>query len=135
MTQGLFTNLRDAPAEFAEEERLRELQKLEALGRLAAGIAHDFRNLIMVVQAGLRLIGTKLREGAPAADVDDLIQEVMQRTQNAEALTGQLLTFSRKQILAPKIVNVSERIASIAPITAADSDGQPINNGTDHRHG
>lgn len=116
MTEGLFTSLGDAPAECAEEERLRELQKLEALGRLAAGVAHDFRNLIMVVQAGLRLIGTKLREGAPAADVDALIHEIMQRTQNAQALTGHLLAFSRNQVLAPKIVNVNERITSIASI-------------------
>lgn len=116
MTEGLFTSLGDAPAECAEEERLRELQKLEALGRLAAGIAHDFRNLIMVIQAGLRLINTKLREGAPAAEVDALIHEIMQRTQNAQALTGHLLAFSRNRVLAPKIVNVNERIASIASI-------------------
>ncbi|CAL8980578.1 Sensor kinase CckA [Rhodoplanes serenus] len=70
----------------------------------------------MVVQAGLRLIGTKIREGAPASDVDALIHEIMQRTQNAQALTGQLLAFSRNQVLAPKIVNVNERIASIASI-------------------
>lgn len=116
MTESLLTNLREISAQHAEEERLRELQKLEALGRLAAGIAHDFRNLIMVVQAGLRLIGTKIREGAPAADIDRLIGEVMQRTQNAEALTGQLLAFSRKQVPAPKIVDVNERITSIASI-------------------
>lgn len=112
----LLANLRDVSLQRANEQRLRELQKLEALGKLAASIAHDFRNLIMVVQAGLRLIGSKIREGGPPEDVAILIQEIMQRTHNAEALTGQLLTFSRKQVLSPKLVDINERILSMASI-------------------
>ncbi|MFG1192666.1 two-component system sensor histidine kinase NtrB [Xanthobacter flavus] len=112
----LLANLRDVSLQRANEQRLRELQKLEALGKLAAGIAHDFRSLIMVVQAGLRLIGSKIREGGPPEDVAMLIQEIMQRTHNAEAFTGQMLTFSRKQVLSPKLVDINERILSIASI-------------------
>lgn len=112
----LLANLRDVSAQRAMEEQRRQQQKLEALGRLAAGIAHDFRNLIMVVQAGLRLIGNKLQDGAPATDVSRLIEEVMKRTQNAEALTSQLLTFSRRQVLTPEVVDINKRIASVASI-------------------
>lgn len=112
----LLANLRDVSAQRAKEERLREVQKLEALGRLAAGLAHDFRNLVMVVEAGLRLIGKKVCEGAPSSDVDRLIEEVTKRTRNAEALTSQLLAFSRKQVLTPRVVQVNERVASMASI-------------------
>lgn len=83
--------LQDVSARRAKQEQLRQLQKLEMLGSLAAGITHDFRNLITVVQSGLRLIGSKVRQGAPQTDVGALIEEVMQRTQNAEKLTSQLL--------------------------------------------
>lgn len=105
--------LQDISARRARQEQLRQLQKLEMLGSLAAGITHDFRNLITVVQSGLRLIGNKVRQGVPQADAAALIEEVMQRTRNAESLTSQLLAFSRTRERALQPVDVNRRIASV----------------------
>lgn len=119
--------LQDVSARRAKQEQLRQLQKLEMLGSLAAGITHDFRNLITVVQSGLRLIGSKIRQGAPPTDVGALIEEVMQRTQNAEKLTSQLLAFSRKRERAFQPVDVNRRIASvISMISQAAGEGVAI---------
>jgi len=110
----LLANLRDVSAKRREDERQRQIHKLEALGRLAAGIAHDFRNLIMVVQAGVRIVRRKVRDGAQPEEIEKLLDEVSKRTANAEALTGQLLAFSRKQELKPSLVAVNDRIRSAA---------------------
>ncbi len=119
--------LQDVSARRAKQEQLRQLQKLEMLGSLAAGITHDFRNLITVVQSGLRLIGSKVRQGAPRTDVAALIEEVMHRTQNAEKLTSQLLAFSRKRERALQPVDVNHRIASvISMIGQAAGEGVAI---------
>lgn len=117
--------LQDVSARRAKQEQLRQLRKLEMLGNLAAGITHDFRNLITVVQSGLRLIGNKVRHGAPQADVATLIEEVMRRTQNAEMLASQLLAFSRKREWALQPVDVNSRIASVISM-AAQAAGEGI---------
>lgn len=116
-------DLRDVSARRAEEERLRQLQKLEAVGRLAAGITHDFRNLIAVVQAGLRLVGNKVRDGASQADISTLVEEVMKRTENAETLTSQLLSFSRSQASTPPIVDINRRIVTVASMLSQTLGG------------
>jgi signal transduction histidine kinase len=72
----------------------------------------------MVVQAGLRLVGNKVRKGATADEVDALLEEILKRTQNAEALTAQLLAFSRKQELRPVAVDVNERVRSVCSMLA-----------------
>lgn len=107
-------SLRDITARRAREDQLRQLQKLEAVGRLAAGITHDFRNLIAAVQSGLRLIGNKLSNEAPKTEIEGLIGEVMARTQTAEALTSQLLSFSRGHAMALQVVDINQRIDSVA---------------------
>lgn len=108
----------DVSARRARQEQLRQLQKLEMLGSFAAGITHDFRNLIAVVQSGLRLIDDRIRHGAAQADVATLIDEVMRRTQNAERLASQLLAFSRKRERALQPVDVNGRIASVISMIA-----------------
>ena len=110
----LLMGLRDVSAKRGEDERHRQIQKFDALGRLAAGIAHDFRNLITVVQIGVRIIARKIRDGAPPEEIDKLLDEVTKRTANAEALTNQLLTFARKQELKPSLVAINESIRSIS---------------------
>lgn len=112
----LLANLRDISARRAGEERKRQSQKLEAVGRLAAGIAHDFKNLIAVFEAGLRLLGKQLARDPTDPKVGALIEELLTRTQNGNALTQQLLAFSRQQALAPEIIDVNERIASMAQL-------------------
>jgi PAS domain S-box-containing protein len=89
------------------EQQLRQAQKMEAIGRLAGGIAHDFNNLLMVISGYseflLERLGPDPRLRGPA-------QEIANATQRATSLTRQLLAFSRKQMLAPKILDLNEAV-------------------------
>jgi PAS domain S-box-containing protein len=95
------------------EERFRQSQKMEAVGRLAGGIAHDFNNLLMVIQGYADLLTDRLPAGDPARRSAEQIQMASQR---AASLTQQLLAFSRKQILAPKVLNVQTVVADMERI-------------------
>jgi PAS domain S-box-containing protein len=90
------------------ELQLRQAQKMEAVGRLAGGIAHDFNNLLMVISGYseflLERVGADPGLRAPA-------QEIANATQRATSLTRQLLAFSRKQLLAPKVLDLNEIVA------------------------
>jgi PAS domain S-box-containing protein len=87
------------------EQQLRQAQKMEAIGRLAGGIAHDFNNLLMVISGYseflLERVGADPQLRGPA-------QEISNATQRATSLTRQLLAFSRKQMMAPKILDLNE---------------------------
>ncbi|HKI24990.1 MAG TPA: ATP-binding protein [Candidatus Sulfotelmatobacter sp.] len=87
------------------EQQLRQSQKMEAVGRLAGGIAHDFNNLLMVISGYseflLERLGAEPQLRGPA-------QEIASAAERASSLTRQLLAFSRKQMLAPRIVNLND---------------------------
>jgi len=89
----------------ALEHQLRQSQKMEAVGRLAGGIAHDFNNLLMVISGYseflLERLGAEPHLRGPA-------QEIARAAERASSLTRQLLAFSRKQMLAPRIVNLND---------------------------
>jgi len=95
------------------EEQLRQAQKMEAVGRLAGGIAHDFNNLLMVIQGYADLLTERLPAGDPLHRNAEQIQMAAQR---ATSLTRQLLAFSRKQMLAPKVLNVQSVVADMERI-------------------
>lgn len=95
------------------EEQLRQAQKMEAVGRLAGGIAHDFNNLLMVIQGYADLLTERLAEGDPLRRNAEQIQTASQR---ATSLTRQLLAFSRKQMLAPKVLNVQSVVVDMEKI-------------------
>jgi PAS domain S-box-containing protein len=95
------------------EEQFRQAQKMEAVGRLAGGIAHDFNNLLMVIQGYADLLAERLNEGDPLRRNAEQIRAASQR---AAALTQQLLAFSRKQILAPKVLNVHTVVTDLEKI-------------------
>ena len=92
------------------EEQLRQAQKLEAIGRLAGGIAHDFNNLLTVINGYSDLALADLGSEDPYYQILKPIQEAGQR---AADLTRQLLLFSRKAVLQPRVVNLNELIARI----------------------
>jgi signal transduction histidine kinase len=109
----LLASLRDVSAQRAQEERRRQSQKLEAIGRVAAGIVHDLNNLLAVFQSGLILLQKQIAEDPAHPKITALLEEMLQRVHNGGALTQQLLTFSRRQSLSPGIINVNERIDSL----------------------
>jgi len=92
------------------EEQFRQAQKMEAVGRLAGGIAHDFNNLLMVIQGYADLLAERLPTGDSLHRNAEQIQAAAQR---AAGLTHQLLAFSRKQILAPKVLEVNSVVSEM----------------------
>jgi PAS domain S-box-containing protein len=93
------------------EERLRESEKLEAIGRLAGGVAHDFNNLLTAIIGYAQLVADSLDHNDPKAeDVDEIIKAA----ERSAALTGQLLAFSRKQVLMPAILDVNALVRETA---------------------
>lgn len=92
------------------EDQLRQAQKMEAVGRLAGGVAHDFNNLLTVIYT---FGGFVLGSLEPGSAIHADMQEVIKAAQRAASLTGQLLAFSRRQTIEPKIVNVDDSILEI----------------------
>jgi len=87
------------------EEQLRQSQKMEAVGRLAGGIAHDFNNLLMVIAGHGELLQDKLPKENPLRRHAD---EVRQTADRATTLTRQLLAFSRRQVLQPRVLDLNQ---------------------------
>ena len=86
------------------EQQLRQAQKMEAVGRLAGGIAHDFNNLLMVISGYSEFL---LDRVGPNPALRDPAREISGAAQRATSLTRQLLAFSRKQMLAPKVLDLN----------------------------
>jgi PAS domain S-box-containing protein len=91
----------------ALEEQVRQTQKLESLGLLAGGVAHDFNNILAVIGANIGLLG----ETARTPDDRELIEEVERAVTRATAMTRQLLAFSRKQVTEPVVLDLNTAIA------------------------
>ncbi len=92
------------------EEQFRHAQKMEAVGRLAGGIAHDFNNLLTVIIGYSELLLAKLSEKDA---IYSKIKQIDHAGRRAEALTRQLLAFSRKQIMQPRVINLNELIVNL----------------------
>ena len=88
------------------EEQLRHAQKMEAIGRLSGGIAHDFNNLLTAIRGYSELLLASLAGSPLRTDVE----EIFNAADRAATLTGQLLAFSRRQILSPEILVLNQRV-------------------------
>ncbi len=88
----------------ALEAQMRQSQKMEAVGQLASGVAHDFNNLLTVIDVCSEMLARMLQK---QPDALELCVEVQKAGERAGTLTRQLLTFSRKQVVAPRIVDVN----------------------------
>jgi two-component system cell cycle sensor histidine kinase/response regulator CckA len=86
------------------EQQFRQAQKMEAVGRLAGGVAHDFNNLLTIITGYSDLILHRLPKIDPT--IRD-IKQIKQASEKASRLTNQLLAFSRRQVLQPKLVNLN----------------------------
>lgn len=93
------------------EEQLRMSQKLEAVGQLAGGVAHDFNNLLTVITGYSDLVLARLNE---TDDNRPKIEEIKRAALRASSLTRQLLAFSRKQVLQPKLFNLNDLVAEMS---------------------
>ena len=97
------------------EVQLRQAQKMEAVGRLAGGVAHDFNNVLTAIFGYADL----LLDGFPTEDPRRAdVEEIKRAANRAAALTRQLLAFSRKQVMQPRRVNLNEIIANIQTLLA-----------------
>jgi PAS domain S-box-containing protein len=85
------------------ESQFRQSQRMEAVGQLAGGIAHDFNNLLTAILGFAEMTLTEL----PAGQMHDDVQQILNAGHSAASLTRQLLAFSRKQILAPQILDMN----------------------------
>jgi two-component system, cell cycle sensor histidine kinase and response regulator CckA len=103
------------------ETRLRETQRLEALGRLAGGVAHEFNNLLAAAMAHAELVLADLTPGTPHWDSAD---EVIRAMRRGAELTRHLLAFGRRQLLRPEAVDVSAVVRDmerlLRPLLATD---------------
>ena len=103
-------NKRSQVALARSEEQLRHAQKMEAVGRLAGGVAHDFNNVLSVILSYSELIGADLKPGDPlCAD----IEEIRKAGMRAADLTRQLLAFSRQQALEPSVLDLRQTVSGM----------------------
>lgn len=98
------------------EARIRQMQKMEIIGQLSGGLAHDFNNMLSVVIASLTLAKKRLAKGA--ADIGQLIDSALDGAQRAATLTSRLLAFSRQQPLAPQALNLNRIVGGISELIA-----------------
>ena len=92
------------------EDQLRQAQKMDAVGKLAGGVAHDFNNLLMVIRGDSDLILRRLPAGHSLRKNAEGIREAADQ---AATLTRQLLAFSRKQVMAPKILDLNDIVSGM----------------------
>lgn len=101
----------DVTEQLKIEERLREVQRMEAIGQLTGGLAHDLNNYLAVIMGNLDLLAERPHGDA---ETSKLIEGALAGTQRSAELTRSLLAFSRRQPLSPRILDVGERIGEIA---------------------
>jgi signal transduction histidine kinase/ActR/RegA family two-component response regulator len=92
------------------EDHLRQAQKMEAVGRLAGGVAHDFNNLMTVIMGRTELLLSRLEENEI---LSRNAEEIKRTAERAVSLTQQLLAFSRKQVLTPKVLDLNTVVANM----------------------
>lgn len=104
---------RDITSRRALEEQLRQSQKMEAIGQLAGGVAHDFNNLLTAIHGYALLVRDSLQ---PTDQRHEDVDQIRQAAERATALTRQLLAFSRRQILAPRVLRLGDIVRELTPM-------------------
>lgn len=102
--------LRDITEQQNLEDQLRQSQKMEAVGRLAGGVAHDFNNILGIISGYAELLQLNASESAQKARAEKVLAAI----EKAALLTKQLLAFGRRQVLSPKLLNISSVLAELS---------------------
>ena len=104
---------RDITAQKRAEDQLRQAQKMEAIGRLAGGVAHDFNNILAIIAASSELLRDRLDAVAYSGQYIGNIQKAVER---GRSLTRQLLAFSRKTVVQPQVLDLNERLREVSKL-------------------
>ena len=108
--QGIVLTGRDITERLHLEDQVRQAQKMDALGRLAGGIAHDFNNLLMIVQGHADTIRGGLD---PSDELRKSAETILKAADRAAGLTRRLLAFGRKQLFAPKVLDLNALVSEM----------------------
>jgi PAS domain S-box-containing protein len=92
------------------QEQLQQAMKMEAVGRLAGGVAHDFNNILTVISGNLELARMGL---SPSDPLDRRLDQAAKAADSAASLTRQLLAFSRKQIISPRVLSLNDLVRNV----------------------
>jgi len=96
------------------EAQLRQAQKMEAIGQLAGGVAHDFNNILTIILGNVELGMHALRRSASQeSSLTDALEQIELGARRASALTRQLLAFSRRQVIQPEVINLNDLLAEL----------------------
>jgi PAS domain S-box-containing protein len=104
---------RDITAQKRTETQLRQAQKMEAIGRLAGGVAHDFNNMLGIINACTEFLRDRLD---PSADTSTYVENIRKAIDRGKALTRQLLTFSRTSAVQPQLLDLNDRLKDIGKL-------------------
>jgi len=98
----------------AAQAQVRQMQKLEAVGQLTGGVAHDFNNMLAVIMSAMNLIQRKLSRGE--TDIGKFVDSAVDAAQRAASLTSRLLAFTRQQPLSPQIVEPNRLVSGMSDL-------------------
>ncbi len=104
---------RDITAQRRAEDQLRQAQKMEAIGRLAGGVAHDFNNVLGIVNACAEFLRDRID---PASEPSIYVENIKKATERGASLTRQLLAFSRKQAVKPVVLDLNDRLKEMTKL-------------------
>jgi PAS domain S-box-containing protein len=104
---------RDITGQKRAEGQLRQSQKMEAIGRLAGGVAHDFNNILGIINACTEFLRDRLD---PAAETSVYVENIKKAIDRGTALTKQMLSFSRTSAIQPRILDLNERLREISKL-------------------
>ncbi|HJP89098.1 MAG TPA: PAS domain S-box protein [Candidatus Limnocylindrales bacterium] len=114
----VFATVVDITARKAAESQLLQAQKLESIGRLAGGVAHDFNNILFAIRGYAELLIEDLTKSAAgeAPELRRMVEAIEQAAERGANLTSQLLAFSRKQMVSPEVVDPAGRVHALEPM-------------------